>query len=44
MDERICKAEIEMQMQRIDGWTWWGRWVNWEIGIDMYTLPSWLKQ
>ena len=26
MDEPICKAEIEMQMQRIDGWTWWGGW------------------
>ena len=22
--EPICKAEMEMQMQRIDGWTWWG--------------------
>ena len=39
-DELICRAGIEMQMQRTDLWMGWsvkvGR-MNWEIGIDTYT-------
>ena len=43
-DEPVFKAEIETQMQRTNVWTprgesggvWGG--MNWEIGIDMYTL------
>ena len=45
-DEPVCEAEIETQMQRTNVWTpggergvgWWGGVMNWEIGIDMYTL------
>ena len=46
-DEPACKAEIETQMQRTNVWTprgessggWGGGGgMNWEIGIDMYTL------
>ena len=46
-DEPVCKAEIETQMQRTNVWTpreesMWGEGVggrmNWEIGIDIYTL------
>ena len=41
-DEPVCKAEIDTQMQRTNVWTprggcWRGR-MNWEIGIDIYTL------
>ena len=40
-DEPICRAGIEIQMQRRDVWTHGagGRksGMNWEIGIDMYT-------
>ena len=45
MGGTVCKAEIETQMQRTNVWTpWWesggggGGGMNWEIGIDMYTL------
>ena len=42
----VCKAEIETQMQRTNVWTprgeggvgGGGGWMNWEIGIDIYTL------
>ena len=48
-DEPVCKAEIEIQIQRTNVWTPRGeRWggdgggggggMSWEIGIDMYTL------
>ena len=43
-DEPVCKAGIETQMQRTNVWTPRGKVVgggggmNWEIGIDMYTL------
>ena len=44
-DEPVCRAEIETQMQRTNVWTprgefcgEGGRVMNWEIGIDMYTL------
>ena len=44
-DEPVCRAEIETQMQRTNVWTprgesgWGGGGVmNWEIGIDIYTL------
>ena len=44
-DEPVCKAEIETQMQRTNVWTARkessGRGdggMNWEIGIDIYTL------
>ena len=44
-DEPICKAEIETQMQKTNVWTpreesghGGGGGMNWEIGIDMYTL------
>ena len=47
-DEPVCRAEIETQMQRTNVWTPKGESVgggsggggvmNWEIGIDMYTL------
>ena len=45
-DEPISKAEIETQMQRTNIWTARGEvagvggggGMNWEIGIDMYTL------
>ena len=44
-DEPVCKAEIEIQMQRTNIWTprgesegGGGGVMNWEIGIDMYTL------
>ena len=41
----ICRAGIETQTERTDTdvWTWWGErrgiGMNWEIRIDMYTLP-----
>ena len=44
-DEPVCRAEIETQMYRTDVWTSSGESggagagvMNWEIGIDMYTL------
>ena len=43
-DEPVCKAEIETQMERTNVWTPWGKGggggggMNWEIGIDIYTL------
>ena len=42
-DELVCKAEIETQMQRTNVWTprregGGGDGMNWEIGIDIYTL------
>ena len=45
-DELVCKAEIETQMQRTNVWTprgesgvgGGGGGMNWEIGIDIYTL------
>ena len=46
-DEPVCRAEIETQMQRTNVWTpsgengggvGGGGGMNWEIGIDMYTL------
>ena len=45
-DELVCKAEIETQMQRTNVWTprgesgrdGGGGVMNWEIGIDIYTL------
>ena len=44
-DEQVCRAEIETQMQRTNVWTpkrerggGGGGVMNWEIGIDMYTL------
>ena len=46
-DEPVCRAEIETQMQRTNVWTPRGKsggggggggGMNWEIGIDMYTL------
>ena len=40
-DELICKAEIEIQMQRTNSMnTWWGgeSGMNGEIGIDLYIL------
>ena len=45
-DEPVCKAEIETQMQRTNIWTLRGEsgvggtggGLNWEIGIDIYTL------
>ena len=50
-DEPVCKAEIETQMQRTNVWTPMGEsggWgggggMNWEIGIDIYTLTC-IKQ
>ena len=41
MEELICKAEIETQMQRTNVWTPRGKKGGgkiWEIGIDIYTL------
>ena len=45
-DEPVCRAEIETQMQRTNVWTPRGEsgggdgggGMNWEIGIDIYTL------
>ena len=46
-DEPVCKVEIEAQMQRTNVWTprgesggrgGGGGGMNWEIGIDMYSL------
>ena len=44
-DELDCRAEIDTQMQRTNVWTPRGEsggggcgGMNWEIGIDMYTL------
>ena len=40
-DELICKAEIESQMQKTNLWLPKGEGrggMNWEIGIDIYTL------
>ena len=45
-DEPVCKSEIETQMQRTNVWTPRGKngqgvgggGMNWEIGIDIYTL------
>ena len=44
-DEPVCRAEIETQMQRTNVWTPRGECgrsggggMNWEIGIDIYTL------
>ena len=41
IDELVCKAETETQMQRTNVWTPMGEsgggGMNWEIGIDMYT-------
>ena len=45
-DEPVCRAEIETQKQRKNVWTPRGRSgggggsgvMNWEVGIDMYTL------
>ena len=42
IDDLICKAEIETQTQRTNVWTPRGErgggGMNWEIGIDIYTL------
>ena len=42
-DEHTCRVGIEKQMWRMDSWTWWGGegegGMNWEISIDIYTLP-----
>ena len=39
-DELVCRAEIDTQMQRTNIWTPRGEssGMNWEIGIDIYTL------
>ena len=46
-DEPVCRAEVETQMQRTNLWTprggrqrggGGGGGMNWEIGIDIYTL------
>ena len=40
IDDLICKAEIETQMQRTNIWIPRGKregGMNWEIGIDLYT-------
>ena len=41
-DEHICKEEIETQTQRINIWIPRGEreecGMNWETGIDVYTL------
>ena len=40
-DEPVCKAEIETQTQRTNVWTPRGErggGINWEIGIEIYTL------
>ena len=45
-DELVCRAEIETQTQRKNVWTPRGETagsgdvgvMNWEIGIDMYTV------
>ena len=46
-DEPVCRAEVETQMQRTNVWTPRGEkpqgggdggMLNWEIGIDMYSL------
>ena len=44
-DETVCKAEIETQIQRTNVWAprgevkgGGGGGMNWEIGIDIYTL------
>ena len=46
-DELVCRAEVETQMQRTNVWTPRGEsgeggdgggGMNWEIGIDIYTL------
>ena len=44
-EEPVCRAEIETQMQRTNVWTprgesagGGGGVMNWEIGIDIYTL------
>ena len=44
-DELVCRADIEIQMQRTNVWTprgesggGGGGVMNWEIGIDIYTL------
>ena len=42
-DEPVCKAEIETQVQRTNTWTprgesWGGGGMNWEIGINIYTI------
>ena len=45
-DEPVCRAEIETQMKRTNIWTprgesgegGGGGGMNWEIGIDIYTL------
>ena len=42
-DEPVCRAEIETQMQRTNIWTTRGESggggvMNWENGIDIYTL------
>ena len=40
-DETICRAEIEMEMNRVDMWTQWEGegGVNEEIRFDINTLP-----
>ena len=40
-DESICRAGIEMQMQRMDVWAWGEEegGMNWEIRFDINTLP-----
>ena len=44
-DELHCKAEIETQMQRTNVWKPRGECggMNWEIGVDIYTLTC-MKQ
>ena len=49
-DEMVSKAEIETQMQRTNLWTpreesggWGGGGMNWEVGVDIYTLTC-IKQ
>ena len=45
-DETVCKAEIDTQTQRTNVWTPSGErggGMDWEIGIDIYTLTNMYK-
>ena len=46
LNELICKAEIESQMQRSNIWApkrGVGGGMYWEIGIDVYTIATMSK-